>query len=142
MSTTKDGLTRLLEKQQEEIYNIDKKTKLWTNYKEDYLQLKKLINTMTDKVRHPFDIPVAGSKLALVRGHIIHTNEITVLLGDNYFALRSAKQANEIIDRRLANINDMLQKSQEARHKAEEWLKATTERKQEKEEFVEIIETM
>lgn len=132
----------MLERQQEEIDNVDRKTELWTKYKDDYQQLKKLINTMKDKVRHPFDIPVAGSKLALVRGHIIHTNEITVLLGDNYFALRSAKQANEIIDRRLANIDDMLRKSQEAKRKAEDWLKAATEHKRDKEEFVEIIETM
>ena len=33
-------------------------------------------------------------------GEIIHTNEVMVLLGDNWFAERSAKQACEIIDRR------------------------------------------
>ena len=33
-------------------------------------------------------------------GEIIHTNEVMVLLGDNWFAERSAKQACEIIERR------------------------------------------
>ena len=34
-------------------------------------------------------------------GQLIHTNEILVLLGDNWFAEMSAKQACEVIDRRL-----------------------------------------
>lgn len=142
MSIAKDGLTRLLEKQQEELDSIDRKIELWTSYKKDYQQLKTLINNMKDKVRHQFEVPVAGSKLALVPGHIIHTNEITVLLGNNYFALRSSKQANDIIDRRLANVDDMLNKSQEAKKKTEDWLKAASEHKRDREEFVEIIETM
>ena len=33
-------------------------------------------------------------------GKLIHTNEITVLLGDNWFAERSASQALEIVARR------------------------------------------
>lgn len=33
-------------------------------------------------------------------GKIIHTNEILVLLGDQYYAERSAKQAVEILGRR------------------------------------------
>ena len=34
-------------------------------------------------------------------GKLIHTNEIMVLLGDNWFAERSASQAAEIAKRRL-----------------------------------------
>ena len=34
-------------------------------------------------------------------GKLIHTNEIMVLLGDNWFAERSAKQASGIVDRRI-----------------------------------------
>lgn len=33
-------------------------------------------------------------------GKLIHTNEILVLLGDQYYAERSAKQAVEILGRR------------------------------------------
>ena len=33
-------------------------------------------------------------------GKLIHTNEIMVLLGDNWFAERSASQALEIVARR------------------------------------------
>jgi unconventional prefoldin RPB5 interactor 1 len=38
---------------------------------------------------------------AFFPGQLKHTNEILVLLGDNWFAERSAKQAVEIVDRRL-----------------------------------------
>lgn len=37
-------------------------------------------------------------------GKIIHTNEILVLLGDQYYAERSAKQAIEIVKRRKQGI--------------------------------------
>ena len=33
-------------------------------------------------------------------GRLIHTNEIMVLLGDNWFAERSASQALEMVERR------------------------------------------
>ena len=33
-------------------------------------------------------------------GQLYHTNEILVLLGDNWFTTRTAKQAYEIIERR------------------------------------------
>jgi len=34
-------------------------------------------------------------------GYLVHTNEILVLLGDNWFCERSAKQASEIAQRRV-----------------------------------------
>lgn len=141
-TSKKDGLTRLLEKQEEEIENINNKIEIWKKYRNEYQDLKKLIDTIKDKVRHPYKIPIAGSKLALVDGHIIHTNEITVLLGYNYFSLRSASQANQIIIRRLENIKTMIKKSEEAKKKTEDWLKVASDHKREKEEFVEIVETM
>lgn len=140
--TGKDGLDRLIEKQEEEIEDMSTKIGLWTRYESDYKELKGLINTMKDKVRHPYRVPIAGTQLAFIPGHIIHTNEITVLLGDNYFALRSAKQASDIIDRRLGDLKEKLNKSEEAKKKTEDWLKAAKEHKRDKDEFVEIIETV
>jgi len=37
-------------------------------------------------------------------GKIVHTNEIMVLLGDNWFAERSEKQATEIAERRMKSM--------------------------------------
>lgn len=41
-------------------------------------------------------------------GKIIHTNEILVLLGDQYYAERSTKQAIEILGRRRQVVNENL----------------------------------
>ncbi|XP_013413288.1 unconventional prefoldin RPB5 interactor-like [Lingula anatina] len=41
-------------------------------------------------------------------GQLVHTNEILVLLGDNWFAERSAKEASEIVDRRIAAVDKSL----------------------------------
>lgn len=142
VATKKDTLSRLVEKQLEEIDAISAKIELWTKYRDDYKELKKLIDKMQDKVKHKHRVPIAGTKLAFVDGHIIHTNEFHVLLGDNYFALRSARQSNKIIDRRLGEIQQNLKLSEEARKKTKDWLEATQTHQQEKEEFVEIIETM
>jgi unconventional prefoldin RPB5 interactor 1 len=43
-------------------------------------------------------------KKAFMPGKLMHTNEIMVLLGDGWFVQRSAKQAAEIVDRRLKGI--------------------------------------
>ena len=46
-------------------------------------------------------------------GQLYHTNEILVLLGDNWFAKRSAKQASEIAERRKqCNQKIILSRSQ------------------------------
>ena len=46
-------------------------------------------------------------------GSLIHTNEITVLLGESYFAERSAEQASGIISRRKEFIQKLIRKSDE-----------------------------
>lgn len=141
-ATKKDALSRLLQKQLEEIDSVSQKIDLWKKYTKDYEDLKRLIDQMQDKVKHPYRIPIAGTKLAFVDGHIVHTNEFHVLLGCNYFALRSARQATQIIDRRLVDLKEWLKQSEEAKRKAQDWLTVTSEHKRDKEEFVEIIETL
>jgi unconventional prefoldin RPB5 interactor 1 len=42
-------------------------------------------------------------------GKLIHTNEILVLLGDNWFVEKSAKQSVELIDRRLNQVDSYLE---------------------------------
>lgn len=39
--------------------------------------------------------------LAFMPGKLVHTNEVTALLGDNWFAKCSAKQAQKIVDHRM-----------------------------------------
>jgi hypothetical protein len=54
-----------------------------------------------------------GSK-AFMPGQLIHTNEVLVLLGHNYFVERSAVQAKDIIKRRLAVIKDLIGKGEKS----------------------------
>ena len=41
------------------------------------------------------------NSMGFMPGRLIHTNEIMVLLGENWFAERSSKQAAEIVSRRI-----------------------------------------
>ena len=70
-----------------------------TKYKEDYEALLSRLSTLPDKVTHQVFVPI-GTK-AFAPGKMKHTNEILVLLGDNWFVERSAKQACEIVQRRI-----------------------------------------
>jgi hypothetical protein len=54
-----------------------------------------------------FQVPIG--KVAFFPGHLIHTNEILVLLGDNWFVERSAKQACEIVQRRIKMVEHQLE---------------------------------
>lgn len=54
---------------------------------------------------------------AMIEGHLVHTNEITVHLGEGIFAKRSVSQAIDIIDRRLVRIRNNLKLAQAAEAK-------------------------
>lgn len=53
--------------------------------------LSQRLSTLSDKVSHQVIIPF--TKKAFMPGRLVHTNEVMVLLGDNWFVERSAKQA-------------------------------------------------
>lgn len=78
---------------------VTEKLKKLTKFKEDYEALKARLETLPDKISH--DVMVPLGRLAFVPGKIKHTNEILCLLGDNWFVERSAKQAAQIIERRI-----------------------------------------
>mmetsp|Transcript_25654 Transcript_25654/g.50534 ORF Transcript_25654/g.50534 Transcript_25654/m.50534 type:complete len:520 (-) Transcript_25654:261-1820(-) len=77
----------------------------------EYKQLDSTLANLTDKTRHDIMVPVG--KVAFIPGYIQHTNDVKVLLGANYFADRSVKQAREIIDRRRLYIKESLHKTQQ-----------------------------
>jgi unconventional prefoldin RPB5 interactor 1 len=58
-------------------------------------------------------------------GKLVHTNEILVLLGDNWFVEKSAKQACKLIDRRLSNIDQHLDELNEEKIKFDDRLNLT-----------------
>lgn len=78
---------------------VKEKIKQLMKFKQDYVALKTRLETLPDKVSH--DVMVPLNKLAFLPGKVKHTNEILCLLGDNWFVERSAKQAAQIVERRI-----------------------------------------
>ncbi|KAI8887435.1 hypothetical protein K501DRAFT_330480 [Backusella circina FSU 941] len=83
---------------QDKLETLESEYQRWNDFKQDYDALEKQLTTLPDTTSQNAMIPLG--KLAFMPGKIIHTNEILVLLGDQYYAERSAKQALGILERR------------------------------------------
>ncbi|XP_033626609.1 unconventional prefoldin RPB5 interactor-like [Asterias rubens] len=99
-------VSRLKEEIERCLDETESKTKKWEKFKDDYTALQDRLRSLPDKVSHNIMVPFGS--VAFMPGQIVHTNEIMVLLGDNWFCERSAKQACEIVDRRKENVDSML----------------------------------
>ncbi|KAM0856792.1 hypothetical protein ACQ4PT_048861 [Festuca glaucescens] len=64
----------------------------------DNAALVSLVQRLPDELSHEIMVPFGGA--AFFPGSLIHTNQLLVLLGDGYYADRSAKQTTEILHRR------------------------------------------
>ena len=76
----------------------------------DYEGLSRTLETLPERVERPILVP--HGKMAMFPGKLIHTNEVMVLLGDNYFALRSAQQAAQIATRRAEWVQPQITSKQ------------------------------
>ncbi|KPP79326.1 unconventional prefoldin RPB5 interactor 1-like [Scleropages formosus] len=72
--------------------------KHWSKVKADYEALQERLRTLPDRLS--YDVMVPFGPLAFMPGKLVHTNELTVLLGDNWFAKCSAKQAMDLVEHR------------------------------------------
>uniref|UniRef100_A0A667IG49 URI1 prefoldin like chaperone n=1 Tax=Lynx canadensis TaxID=61383 RepID=A0A667IG49_LYNCA len=68
----------------------------------DYNALQERLSTLPDKLS--YNIMVPFGPFAFMPGKLVHTNEVTVLLGDNWFAKCSAKQAVGLVEHRKERI--------------------------------------
>ncbi|ONM34878.1 Prefoldin chaperone subunit family protein [Zea mays] len=64
----------------------------------DNAALVSLVNRLPVELSHEIMVPFGGA--AFFPGRLIHTNELLVLLGEGYYAERSAKQTTDILHRR------------------------------------------
>jgi len=103
-----------------------------------YSKLKDKLDTLSDTMQHKVMVPFTSK--AFMPGHLVHTNEILVLLGDNWFVETSAKNAAEIAGRRVTECDKMLLKVEEEVKLIEGWQKQTGAVGQEHEECVDIRE--
>jgi unconventional prefoldin RPB5 interactor 1 len=67
------------------------------------------------------------SKLAFMPGKLVHTNEILVLLGDNWFVEKSAKQARDVVSRRLVGVEKHLEELHKEKNIIESQFKWTAD---------------
>ncbi|XP_038662539.1 unconventional prefoldin RPB5 interactor 1 isoform X2 [Scyliorhinus canicula] len=83
---------------------------------------------------------VPFGSLAFMPGQLIHTNEVTVLLGDNWFAKCSAKQAIDLVEHRKIHVQKALDDLHKVMNSFESKVEFTEMEKPGKEGIVEIHE--
>ncbi|KAG7206655.1 hypothetical protein KM043_000331 [Ampulex compressa] len=81
-------------------------TKIWTDYRNGYKKVIEALTIFPTKVSVNCMIPIG--KKALMKGKLIHTNEILACLGEGYFAKYSATQSIALCKRRIECAEKML----------------------------------
>ncbi|KAJ8272096.1 hypothetical protein COCON_G00109550 [Conger conger] len=100
------GVHRLREEQKKVVSGCEEQIQHWTKVEADYSSLQERLRTLPDKLS--YDIMVPFGPLAFMPGKLVHTNEVTVLLGDNWFAKCSAKQAVGLAEHRKSHVRKTL----------------------------------
>ncbi|KAL1769089.1 unconventional prefoldin RPB5 interactor 1 [Sigmodon hispidus] len=95
-------VARLRQEQEKVVTNCREKIQHWEKVHNDYSALQERLRTLPDKLS--YDIMVPFGPLAFMPGKLVHTNEVTVLLGDNWFAKCSAKQAVGLAEHRKEHV--------------------------------------
>lgn len=101
-----DQVSRLREAHGEVVTSCQEKIQHWKKVESHYEALENRLNTLPDKLS--YDVMVPFGPLAFMPGRLVHTNELTVLLGDNWFAKCSAKQAISLVDHRKKHVRKTL----------------------------------
>lgn len=100
------GVERLKEEHRKVVKDCKGQITHWKKVKKDYESLQERLITLPDKLS--YDIMVPFGSLAFMPGKLVHTNELTVLLGDNWFAKCSAKQAETLVEHRKTHVKNKL----------------------------------
>ncbi|KAK2502797.1 hypothetical protein MC885_005425 [Smutsia gigantea] len=95
-------VARLREQQEKVVTNCQEKIQHWKKVDNDYNALRERLSTLPDKLS--YNIMVPFGPFAFMPGKLVRTNEVTVLLGDNWFAKCSAKQAVGLVEHRKEHV--------------------------------------
>ncbi|XP_076340512.1 uncharacterized protein LOC143241002 [Tachypleus tridentatus] len=128
---------KLKEDQRKALEKCEEKIEQWEKFKNDYESLKERLTTLPDVISYEIMVPFGPQ--AFIPGSLVHTNQVKVLLGDNWFVERSAKQASEIAGRRIKQCEKMLSDLHKEKEQFQNWISYTTEI-QGDEDAVEIME--
>ncbi|CAK6436550.1 unnamed protein product [Pipistrellus nathusii] len=95
-------VARLRQEQEKVVAGCRERIQHWQRVDDDYSALQERLGTLPDRLS--YDIMVPFGPFAFMPGKLVHTNEVTVLLGDNWFAKCSAKQAVGLVEHRKGHV--------------------------------------
>ncbi|XP_030281675.1 unconventional prefoldin RPB5 interactor 1 [Sparus aurata] len=101
-----DGVARLREEHEKVVKDCESRIQHWKKVSGDYEALNDRLETLPEQLS--YDIMVPFGPLAFMPGKLVHTNEVTALLGDNWFAKCSAKQAQKLVSHRMKYVKKEL----------------------------------
>ncbi|KAF8794075.1 unconventional prefoldin RPB5 interactor-like [Argiope bruennichi] len=131
-------IKRLKDEHSKGIQLCQEKIAQWLKFKADYEVLKERLETLPDSLSYDVTVPFGIN--AFTMGKIVHTNEVMVLLGDNWFAEVSAKQAAAIADRRIKQCTKMLADLDKEKEQYHNWMNYIDEVSANNEGLIEIVE--
>lgn len=138
-STDLSHVAVLKEKQEQTLQLCQEKLNRWLKFRDDYVALEKKLETLADNLTYDTTVPFGNA--GMMRGKLIHTNEIMVLLGDNWFVERSSKQAAGIAKRRIKQCDEAIEGCEREKVLIQNWLNFTDRTSEEATKgFTEITE--
>ncbi|XP_015592575.1 unconventional prefoldin RPB5 interactor-like protein [Cephus cinctus] len=90
----------------EGIKRNEEQSKVWSAYKERHKKIISGLEILPLELSTNCMVPIG--KRALMKGKLVHTNEILICLGEGYFAKYTAAQAIALCNRRIKKSDDML----------------------------------
>ncbi|XP_038610120.1 unconventional prefoldin RPB5 interactor 1 isoform X1 [Tachyglossus aculeatus] len=118
-------VSRLRHEHGKVVSSCQEKIQHWKKVESDYEALQERLSTLPDKLS--YDVMVPFGPLAFMPGKLIHTNEITVLLGDNWFCKCSAKQAVGLVEHRKKHVRKVLDDLQKVKKNFESRVEFTAD---------------
>jgi len=107
-------------------------------YIADYEAVKSSLTSLSEKCKHPVMVPFGN--VAFMSGSLMHTNDVLVLLGDNWFVEQSAKQTVDILGRRIAALQTQVDELQTRMQQIKTELSYAKGLAEESSDTVEIVE--
>ena len=132
------SLSRLSEQVSSKAEAVKEKGRQMLEHRAEYARVRGRLEGLSDHMTHKVMVPMTSK--AFMPGTLVHTNEVLVLLGDNWFIQTSAKKATEIADRRIKKCDEILENLEKELNLVEGWKKQAQTLTKDKSECVEITE--
>lgn len=132
------GLSLLTSKVGTQVDEIKQRGRTMLEHRDSYERLHGRLGTLSGKTRHSVMVPLTSK--AFMPGELVHTNEMTVLLGDNWFVETSASHAGEIAKRRLDQCDSLLVKVEEELRLVQGWQEQTNKVSTDSDKYKDIRE--